>query len=93
MEITKELINILTPEHGRTSCSDDNPCNASYTIEDRKLLGVVISKSWERYPRCNRCFLLDNIGEDTENVCGIRVVPTIELEIIQPKVKITVEPQ
>jgi hypothetical protein len=97
MEITKELVNILTPEHGRTSCSDENVCNGYCKIEDKKYKGVVIERSWDCYPRCNRCFLLLHIGEDTENVGqvngGIRVVPDIDLEIIQPKVKITVEPQ
>jgi len=91
MKITKELVNILTPEHGRTSCSDDDPSNGSCGIKDREFQGIVIERSWDYYPRCNRCFLLDRVGEDTENVCGIRVVPNIELEIIQPKVKVTIE--
>lgn len=39
-----DLLLELTPKHGRTSCSDENPCNGLYTPS--------------RLPRCNRCALL-----------------------------------
>ena len=54
MKITKEVIEILTPEHGRTSCSDDFPQNGYPNANG--------------YYRCNRCALLrileNGYGED-----------------------------
>lgn len=37
------------PKHGRTSCSDQNPCNGSYSSDKQD--GYA--------PRCTRCFLLN----------------------------------
>jgi hypothetical protein len=43
--LTREKIDILAPEHGRTSCSDDNVCNGWH--------------SGRNHFRCVRCWLLD----------------------------------
>lgn len=51
-----EFINIIYPEHGRTSCSDDNISNGFY-LKDDEDGEEVISK--EYYPRCMRCALLE----------------------------------
>lgn len=91
MIITKEVIDVLTPNHGRTSCSDENPCNGNYEIRDYKFQGVVIEKSWEHMPRCNRCFLLDHLGYDTDLMTDIKIVSDISLILKQPKIKVTVE--
>lgn len=91
VEITKALVDIICPNHGRTSCDDECLQNRFYEIKYEKIQGVVVSKNWEQFPRCNRCFLLDNIGADTENVDGIKVIPDVSLFLIQPNVKIVVE--
>lgn len=91
MIITKEVIDVLTPNHGRTSCSDENPCNGGYKIECHKFQGVVIEKMWKDFPRCNRCFLLDHLGYDTDLMTDIKIVSEISLILKQPKIKVTVE--
>lgn len=46
---TKQLIDALAPDHDRSSCSDDNPCNAfGYDGES----GVFTSSG------CTRCSLM-----------------------------------
>lgn len=47
-----EFINILQPEHGRTSCSDEDVNNGFYTR-----LGAP---DW--YGRCTRCLYLEIIA-------------------------------
>ena len=91
MMITQEIIDILTPKHGRISCSDEDPCNGGYEIEDRLFQGIVIERSWKYRPRCNRCFLLDHIGCDTDYMTDIEIVPEIELVLKQPKVTVIEE--
>ena len=88
MIITQEIIDILTPKHDRTSCSDSDPCNGSYEIEDRRFQGIVIERNWKYRSRCNRCFLLDHIGYDTDYMKDIEIVPEIELVLKQPKVMV-----
>jgi len=53
----KELIDILQPEHGRTSCSDNNLCNGFYSAGGKRGdLG---------HGRCSRCMLLEILnGEE-----------------------------
>jgi hypothetical protein len=51
---TLELINIICPEHDRTSCSDENISNGFY-FEDE--FNTTISRSY--FPRCSRCALLE----------------------------------
>ena len=48
----KEFIDLICPEHGRTSCSDDNISNGFYLSDD----GETISTMY--YQRCMRCALL-----------------------------------
>lgn len=91
MIITQEIIDILTPKHDRTSCSDSDPCNGGYEIEDRRFQGIVIERNWKYRPRCNRCFLLNHIGYDTNYMKDIEIVPEIELVLKQPKVKVVEE--
>lgn len=44
-KLTREIVDFITPEHGRTSCCDSNPCNGYYDHRNTY--------------RCARCFLLD----------------------------------
>ena len=66
MILTKEIIDVLTPEHGRTSCDDDNISNSfgGWTGKYNEDTGQKVI----RYPRCNRCYLLDNIGSDIDSL-------------------------
>lgn len=54
-----ELINIIAPEHTRTSCSDDNIGNGFYhkSSEEWDNNYTVITKKY--IPRCSRCALLE----------------------------------
>jgi hypothetical protein len=90
-KITKEWVDIVTPKHGRTSCDEASPfINGSYRIEDVVFKGVVIERKVESYVRCLRCYLLDNLGSDTEHL-DFKITPTIELELKQPDVEVTVK--
>jgi len=91
MKVTKELINIIAPKHERTSCNDNNTINSSSKITEQTLHGIVIERHKEYGPDCNSCFLLNNVGEDTENVEGFKVTINIDLIVIQPKIKIIQE--
>ena len=53
VESIREFIDIITPEHTRTSCSDENISNGFYLEED----GETISQKF--YHRCVRCALLE----------------------------------
>jgi len=48
--LTRELVDILFPTHGRTSCSDNDPNNGYVNYENGSA-------------RCHRCMALLNIGE------------------------------
>ena len=48
----KEFIDLVCPEHGRNSCSDDNIDNGFYLEEDEETINE------KYYPRCTRCALL-----------------------------------
>lgn len=50
---TIEFINIICPEHGRTSCSDENISNGFYLDDDEETV------SMKYYHRCTRCALLE----------------------------------
>lgn len=58
--LTQELVDILVPKHGRTSCSDSNICNGSGGWEGK--YNTDTGKKEIRYPRCTRCYLLNNVG-------------------------------
>lgn len=51
--ITRELVDVLWPEHGRTSCSDTNTENGYPHYENGA-------------PRCCRCMGLESINEPLE---------------------------
>jgi hypothetical protein len=72
MILTREIINILTPVHGRTSCSDTKQINGcgGWTGKYNEDTGKKVIN----YPDCNRCYLLNHEGEDTDNLeFGIQV--------------------
>lgn len=48
-----ELLNIIRPEHDRTSCSDENIFNGFHTATGF-------------HPRCRRCALLQIINRDED---------------------------
>lgn len=50
---TRGFIDFICPEHGRTSCSDENISNGFYMEDDEE----TISKKY--YHRCTRCALLE----------------------------------
>jgi len=54
MILTRDLIDLIESEHGRTSCSDTNLSNSDYDIEHGY------------FPRCRRCYLLSNENLDTD---------------------------
>lgn len=66
MIITREWADQFCPKHDRTSCSDNNISNANggWTgYYDRKT-----GKKEIRHPRCVRCYLLDNIGMNIDDL-------------------------
>ena len=62
MLLTSALVDTVVPEHGRTSCSDDNLANAygGWNGKYNPNTGEKII----HFPRCNRCYLLANLGKD-----------------------------
>lgn len=60
MRITEELINVLAPKHGRTSCSDENLCNGhgGWTGYYSRTTG----QKEIQIPRCIRCYLQTHAG-------------------------------
>ena len=52
----EELINIICPEHFRTSCNDEDLSNAFY-VQDDKTMGRS---------RCSRCSLLKIAKQEEE---------------------------
>ena len=49
----KNIIDLICPEHSRTSCSDENISNGFYFEDD----DITISTKY--YHRCTRCALLE----------------------------------
>lgn len=88
MIITREWVDTVTPTHGRTSCSDDNVINGYGGALDT--FDRTTGEREIRYPRCNRCYLLDQVGCDTADL-EFEVKPTVELTFkatdIAPKYK------
>lgn len=70
----KEFIDIICPDHTRTSCSDDNIANGFYTEDDMTIISVL-------RPRCGRCALLEiengKVHLTKENIQTIREFITI----------------
>jgi hypothetical protein len=78
----KELIDIIAPEHSRTSCSDDNISNGFYhKATDEWEEGYTVISN-EYYYRCSRCALLELANGrsiDTDKVIdGISIDMTIK---------------
>lgn len=48
-EVTQEILDLIVPNHGRTSCNDTSLSN--YCQNDSGL------------PRCNRCYLMTKVGQ------------------------------
>ena len=66
MILTKEYIDTIAPIHSRTSCND-NSLNNAYGGWNGKY-DPNTGKKEIIYPRCSRCYLLNNIGLDTESL-------------------------
>jgi hypothetical protein len=66
MKITKEIVDAIAPEHGRTSCNDNDLANRFGGWSDR--YNEKTGKKVIHYPRCNRCYLLDHVGCDTDSL-------------------------
>jgi hypothetical protein len=66
MILTKKWIDQHAPKHGRTSCDDDHLNNhyggwdGTYRREN--------GKKDIRIPGCTRCYLLFNVGMNTEDI-------------------------
>jgi hypothetical protein len=76
-KLTLEYINTIAPEHGRTSCNDEDRANCSYKIRETKLRNVVIRVEFEQAPRCTRCFLLETMREQE---IGVPVSEDLQIE-------------
>jgi hypothetical protein len=78
----KELIDIIAPEHSRTSCSDENIANGFYhKAADEWEEGYTVISN-EYYYRCSRCALLELANGrsiDTDKVIdGVSINMTIQ---------------
>jgi hypothetical protein len=64
--VTKELVDLLVPGHDRTSCNDDNLNNSygGWTGKYDENTGEKVVK----IPRCARCYFLDNLGTNFEDL-------------------------
>jgi hypothetical protein len=77
MIITREWVDQVCPNHSRTSCNDENLNNAygGWTgYYDRKT-----GKKEIIHPRCNRCYLLDNLGGDSR---FLQFEPIVEVRLM-----------
>ena len=70
-------IDILVPEHGRTSCSDENLDNQYRHPESG-------------YARCLRCYLLSRLGE-VEYIEDLPIIITVGHEPKMVKETVTIE--
>lgn len=66
MILTREEIDRIAPTHGRTSCNDDHRINSFGGWEGK--YDVDTGKKDIRYPRCNRCYLLDHLDANTDDL-------------------------
>lgn len=86
MVLTEDFVAVVAPKHGRTSCSDENPNNGYYEVEDVRLRGVLIERKMKRHPRCARCFLLAHIGNTMPS--NLKLTISVDIEPIQPEFEI-----
>lgn len=87
MIITREFVDMVAPEHGRTSCSDECLNNSDMDIEDVVVLGQVVERRIRHYYRCGRCFMLSLVGCDTKDLT-FDIKYDISVDLHQPKIKI-----
>tara|TARA_R110000782_G_scaffold220705_1_gene307929 strand:+ start:255 stop:464 length:210 start_codon:yes stop_codon:yes gene_type:complete len=59
-----EFLNIVLPEHDRTSCSDDDVQNGFWSS-----YGYIKGGNWQG--RCRRCVALQIINEDEDVPKGV----------------------
>lgn len=78
MYINQEFVNKVAPTHGRMSCSDSNHSNA-YGGWNGKF-DPDTGEKVIRYPRCTRCYLLDHLGCDTNDL-------EFEIVYVQPELR------
>lgn len=66
MIITQEIIDFIAPAHGRTSCNDNDIANAygGWTGE----YSMVTGRKDVIHPRCTRCYLMKNVGVDSDDL-------------------------
>ena len=85
MIITREFVDMVAPEHilMGEECNDENLYNKEYGIRVVTVNGVEIERSWNDQPRCNRCFLLAHVRQDTDDM-GIFVIPHVTLHLKRP---------
>ena len=93
MILTEDVINMICPKHDNTNCNDEHTENQYYETQDKTFRGIVIEREWV-YKPCSRCFLLECEGmelEQIEALHNIRILPTVELLLIQPEIEITIK--
>lgn len=62
---TKELVDLLYPEHDRTSCSDEDISNGfSWKYDEWSVKTDELSDKY--LPRCRRCALLEIIYDEVK---------------------------
>ena len=85
MIITKEFVDVVAPEHilMGEECNDENLYNKEYGIRVVTVNGVEIERSWNDLPKCERCFLLAHVGQDTDDM-GMIIIPQVRLRLKQP---------
>lgn len=65
--LTREKIDQLCPEHGRTSCDDNNTMSNGHGGWDG-YYSRETGKKEIRIPRCTRCYLLEHEGEQSDEL-------------------------
>lgn len=61
----KELVDLLYPEHDRTSCSDGDVDNGfSFVMDNWRIITEKLDRSY--HPRCRRCALLEIISGEVK---------------------------
>jgi hypothetical protein len=66
MKLTREIVDAIAPEHGRTSCNDNDLGNSyggwSGRYDENTGQKKII------FPICSRCYLLTHVGEDLDKL-------------------------
>lgn len=91
-DLTRQYVDVIAPEHGRTSCSDEHPDNGYYKIKEETLRGVVVRREFAVHPRCNRCFLLmilDDLKAGIPTDPALQIETDVRITLKQPEFEIT----